>query len=57
MIYDGICWNLTVNVSRSFEYKFIIRKFNAQDVKWEETPNRIFDILCDGNAIEISSDW
>jgi hypothetical protein len=57
MVLDGDKWYLTISASRSFEYKFILNKILGNEVQWESTPNRTYDILTSPECVEIETMW
>ncbi|CAD8104098.1 unnamed protein product [Paramecium sonneborni] len=57
MIQNGNTWYLTISVSKSFEYKFVITKMFSNEICWEQTPNRYYNILNAPQSVELKNDW
>ncbi|CAK65296.1 unnamed protein product (macronuclear) [Paramecium tetraurelia] len=57
MILNGNTWYLTISVSKSFEYKFAITKMFSNEITWERTHNRNYNILTAPQSVELKAEW
>ncbi|CAD8079443.1 unnamed protein product [Paramecium primaurelia] len=57
MSLNGNTWYLTISVSKSFEYKFVITKMFSNEICWEQTPNRNYNILSSPQSVELKAEW